>query len=338
MTFQPVRRHAGGSKFLSANNAQELARHLRATNAGILLFLLIGGLSLTAARATDVVIDRSQTFQTIEGWGSSSDELGGQCGMNVLQLGQAIADPVNHQIIDYLTDDLGLTGSRLTELGTRVDGSGNDHGDSDVVDWSLFQPGFMAAINGPYMTYFAKRVRAEGCQPSFYPSTGYASLASDHKPWVLYHSGERAQRIWSSALYWKKTFGINVNYAAIANEPGNGDGHPWTPLMLADAIKALGPRLAAHGLTTRIQYSEGVNPQSAWNLIVPLQNDAEMWPYVGRMSYHHYGNADPYRAYIREFSKGKGIRTAQTEMDPNDVNDLYADLTLGGVSYWETFL
>ena len=57
---------------------------------------------------------------------------------------------------------------------------------------------------------------------------------------------------------------------------------------------------------------------------------------MGRMSYHHYGNADPYRAYIREFSKGKGIRTAQTEMDPNDVNDLYADLTLGGVSYWET--
>ena len=239
------------------------------------MFLLIGGLSLTAARATDVVIDRSQTFQTIEGWGSSSDELGGQCGMNVLQLGQAIADPVNHQIIDYLTDDLGLTGSRLTELGTRVDGSGNDHGDSDVVDWSLFQPGFMAAINGPYMTYFAKRVRAEGCQPSFTRVRVMQAWPATTSPGC---STIRANASGSgpARLYWKKTFGINVNYAAIANEPGNGDGHPWTPLMLADAIKALGPRLAAHGLTTQIQYSEGVNPQSAWNLIVPLQNDAEM--------------------------------------------------------------
>ncbi len=233
------------------------AHRIRATNAGVVLSLLLGGLSLTAARATDVAIDPSQTFQTIEGWGTSSDELGGQCGVNVLQLGQAIADPVNRQIIDYLTDDLGLTGSRLAELGTRLDGSGNDHGDCDVVDWTLFQPGFMAAVNGPCMAYFAKRVRAGGCQPSFYTSTAYASMASDHKPWVLHHPGERAQRIWSSALYWKKAYGIDVNYAAIANEPGNGDGWPWTPPLLADAIKALGPRLAAHGLPRGSSMTKG---------------------------------------------------------------------------------
>jgi O-glycosyl hydrolase len=312
------------------------AHRIRAANALTVLFLILAGLSLTAARAADVVIDPSQTFQTIEGWGTSSDELGGQCGANVLQFGQAIADPVNHQLIDYLTDDLGLTGSRITELGTRLDGGGNDHGDCDAIDWTLFQPGFMAAINGPYMTYFANRVRAEGCQPCFYSSTGYASLASDHKPWVLHHPGERAQRIWSSALYWKRTFGIDVNYVVIVNEPGSGDGWPWTPPMLADAIKALGPRLAAHGLATKIQYDEGVSPQSAWNQIVPLQNDAEIWPCVGRLSYHHYGTADPYRCYIRDFGRLKGIRTAQTEMDPNHVNDLYEDLTSGGVSYWET--
>jgi hypothetical protein len=38
---------------------------------------------------------------------------------------------------------------------------------------------------------------------------------------------------------------------------------------------------------------------------------------------------------MREFGKAKGIPTAQTEMGPATINDLFADLTLGGVSYWE---
>ena len=56
---------------------------------------------------------------------------------------------------------------------------------------------------------------------------------------------------------------------------------------------------------------------------------------VGRISYHNYGTADPYRSYIRDFGIAMGIPTAQTEMDPNNIDNLFDDLILGGVSYWE---
>src|SRR5579864_3254339 len=49
----------------------------------------------------------------------------------------------------------------------------------------------------------------------------------------------------------------------------------------------------------------------------PIKNDTEMWPYIGRISYHVYGTADPYRSYIRDLGQTMGLPTAQTEMDPN---------------------
>jgi hypothetical protein len=153
------------------------------------------------------------------------------------------------------------------------------------------------------------------------------------KTWVLNHPGERAQMIWTGALYWRDHYGITINYAVISNEPGNGNS--FTPAILADDIKALGPRLTAAGLTTRVQFPEAITPQDGWNKIMAVRNDPDLWPYVGRLSYHRYGTADPYRSDYRGFAKSKGIPTAQTEMDPATVNDLVADLTLGGVSYWE---
>ena len=50
-------------------------------------------------RCADVVIDRSQTFQTIEGWGLGGGILGGTQGAYGM-LGPAIADPVNYQYLD----------------------------------------------------------------------------------------------------------------------------------------------------------------------------------------------------------------------------------------------
>jgi hypothetical protein len=298
-------------------------RHLR-----VFLLLWLGGLLHLQLYGADVVLDPSQTFQTIVGWGHGGGILGGTAWPSAM-LDPAVADPVNYQYLDYLIDDTGLTGSRTSEVGPRVDGTGMDHGDCDVIDWNLFQSDTFSPADAKYLLFFQKRIIAEGYQPSFYSSPGYPSHATGVKPWVMNHPGERAQQMWASALYLKKTFGINIDYAVIYNEPSM----PFT--ILGDDAKAVGPRFAAQGLNTRVQYAEAVAPQTDWNYITQVLNDPDLWASVGRISYHTYGTADPYRTYLRDFAKSKGLTTAQTEMGNPTFDDLYSDLILGGVSYWE---
>jgi hypothetical protein len=280
------------------------------------------------AEGADIVVDRAQTFQTITGWGHGGGVLGGTAGADEM-LPASVAGPVNRQYLDFLTDDLGLTGSRTWEVGPRIDGTGMDHGDCDVIDWNLFESDTLSAQDATNLIYFQNKILAQGIQPNFYSSPGYPTHATDAKPWIMNHPGERAQQIWASALYMKTNFGININYAVIYNEPS------LAFTILADDIKALGPRFLAQGLSTSVQYAECVAPQTDWNYITPVMSDADMWPFVGRISYHNYGTADPYRNYLRDFAHAKGLTTAQTEMGSPSFDDLYADLTLAGVSYWE---
>ena len=123
------------------------------------------------------------------------------------------------------------------------------------------------------------------------------------------HPGERAQQLWASAIYLKNAFGININYAVLYNEPSIASS------ILAEDSKAVAPRFVAQGLGTRVQYAEAVAPQTDWNYITPLLNDPDMWPTVGRISYHNYGTADPYRTYLRDFANSKGLTTGQTKWE-----------------------
>jgi hypothetical protein len=295
----------------------------------LFVFILIGFLNVgPRGYCTDVVIEPAQTFQTIAGWGHGGGVLGSTEGPDSM-LPQSLADPVNYQYLDYLTDDLGLTGSRTWEVGPRIDGTGTDDGDCDVVDWNLFESDTFSPSDAKYLLYYQNRILAEGYQPSFYSSPGYPTHASDQKPWVMNDPGERAQQIWASSLYLQTNYGITISYCVIYNEPG------FTYTILADDLKALGPRLLAHGLGTSVQYAEAVAPQTDWGYITPVMNDPYLWQYVGRMSYHNYGTADPYRSYLGEYAAAKSLSTAQTEMGNPTFDDLYSDLTLANVSYWE---
>ncbi|HWF18034.1 MAG TPA: putative Ig domain-containing protein [Verrucomicrobiae bacterium] len=298
---------------------------------GVVFFgLVLTGLiaSCCPGSCADVVIQPAQTFQTITGWGHGGGVLGGTAGAESM-LPQAVADPVNYQYLDYLTDDLGLTGTRTWEVGPRIDGTGTDDGDCDFVDWNLFEADTFSAQDAAYLVHYQNRILAEGFQPSFYSSPGYPTHASDSKPWVMNHPGERAQQIWASSLYLKTNYGLNISYAVIYNEPS------MAYTILTDDIKALGPRFLAQGLTTRVQYAEAVAPQTDWNYITPALSDPDLWKYVGRISYHNYGTADPYRSYLRDFGNARGLGTAQTEMGNPTFDDLFNDLTLAGVTYWE---
>lgn len=295
-----------------------------------LLILLLAFMCWHIHAQDTVTVIPATHYQTIAGWGHGGGILGG-ANYAYSMLPPSIADPVNYQMLDYLADDLGLTGSRTWDVGPRTDGTGMDNGDCDSIDWSKFQSNTLPVPLANYLVYFRDKVLAQGIQPSFYSSPGYPTHATDQKPWVLYHPGERAQQIWANALYMQNTYGIHINYDVIYNEPSG----PITAGILADDIKALGPRLISHGLTTQSQYAEAVAPQTDWDFITPVQDDSVMWSYVGRISYHNYGTADPYRSYLNEFGITKGLTTAQTETANPTFDDLYSDLTLANASYWE---
>jgi hypothetical protein len=294
-----------------------------------LFFLIMILFSINANAQVSITINSSIKYQTIEGWGVGGSLFG---ILNYTLNDTAIANQLNRQTLDLLIDDFGLTGSRMWEVGPRTDGMGMDNGDCDSIDWTKFQAYPTDFRIAEYAVYFKKHLAEQGILPSFYSSPGYPSHATDVKPWVMNHPGERAQQLWANAFWWKNNFGIDINYAVIYNEPS------ISSTILAEDIKALGPRLIAKGLSTKSQYAEAVTPQNDWDYITKEQYDTEMWPFVGRLSYHNYGNynnPDPYRPLIRDFAKSKGITTAQTEMyDPN-LDNLLSDLTLGGVSYWE---
>jgi hypothetical protein len=292
-----------------------------------LFVLLLGVIASSTQAQVTITIDSTTKFQTIEGWGHGGGIFS---NMNYV-IDSTIGDSINFQTLDYLIDDLGLTGSRIWEVGARIDGTGMDNGDCDSIDWTKFQPGPLANRIAKYMVYFKNRIEALGLKTSFYSSPTYPTFATAFKPWVMNHPGERAQQIWADALWWKNNYGIDINYDVIYNEPSGS----ITSTILADDIKALGPRLAKLGLSTKTQYAEAVAPQTDWGFITPEQNDTDLWQYVGRLSYHNYGTADPYRADIRDFGKLKGIPTAQTEMGNPTIDDIFNDLLFGGVTYWE---
>src|SRR5579863_7945066 len=93
----------------------------------VLLLLLAACFAFAfKARGADVVVDSSRTFQTIVGWGDGGGFYNGITGGMV---DPSVAVQINYQYLDYLADDLGLTGTRVWEVGPRIDGTGMDHGD-----------------------------------------------------------------------------------------------------------------------------------------------------------------------------------------------------------------
>ena len=145
---------------------------------------------------------------------------------------------------------------------------------------------------------------------------------------------EFAENTAATILYFRERHGIDITFTTIDNEPGNFD--PYTPSMQQAMIKVMGPAFQAFGLPTKIALAEGISAQRTWTYVDQMKNDSAIWPHVGLINWHLYGTNDPFRSYLRDFARTKGIPTGQTEF-PATINDLMNDLTSGGVSYWTRY-
>ncbi|MBM4034075.1 MAG: hypothetical protein FJ291_20165 [Planctomycetes bacterium] len=276
-----------------------------------------------------VTVDQSVRHQTIIGWGGTASKA-------------EAPDALRDQILDVVVNDLGLTGQRLEPpSGNRAEHRrwefDNDDADPRHIRWEGFATDALDRRVAAAVTPFKKLVEARGepyylyVSPSFFDGGSSGSAPK----WLLDNPDEYAEFAIACLLHLKTKHGIVANAWSVCNEAGNNNA--FGPQVVARMIRALGPRLAAEGLTTKIQFSEGVNSGVTWRYIQAVKDDAEVWKHVAMLSYHLYGDRTK-RPLIRDFAAERKLPTAQTEFMGTRVDDLHEDLTEGGVSYWEHYV
>jgi O-glycosyl hydrolase len=301
----------------------------------ILLIVLSAAITGIGAAASwgevNVTLDPTVQYQTIRGWGAAS---GSPPWTSPLLREAVVREAVN---------ELGLTRLRL-ELpsGNRSNmkpwEQRNDDWDPLHIHWPAFNTADMNERVTEMVLPFKKAVEANGEVFNLYVSPSFFNSGSSGAPpaWLLNNPGEYAEFALAVLLYLKNTHGIEADYYCILNEAGNDN--PFTAPVVAEMIRALGPRLRTAGLSTRIQFPESVNAQTAWSsYLQSVQGDDDVWRYIGCLSYHLYGTNDPYRSQIGSLGASLGLPTAQTEFMDLTMDHLYDDLTLGRVSYWEIY-
>ena len=229
-----------------------------------------------------ITVDPAVQYQTIRGWGATVG-------------GEDVPQFLREQVLDTAVNDYGLTRLRLEPPGGNTYREkrwewDNDDGDPDTINWSSLNTGPWAKKITDWVLPFKQRVEANGdpfncyVSPSFFDggSTGTAPA------WLLNSPGEYAEYATSLLLYLKNQHGITADYYCILNEAGNNNA--WTVWVVSRMIKTLGPKLQALGLPTKIQFPECMNADGTWSYIQAVQNDPDIWPYIGMLSYHLYGS------------------------------------------------
>lgn len=294
---------------------------------GILTAALMG-CSARAPAAVTVNINASLQYQTILGWGKTTPHLD-------------VPPMLRDQILDQAVNDLGLTRLRLEPpSGNRSHLKRwewlNDNGDPYSINWDGFNTTALDARVSQWVVPFKQRVEANGDPFSLYVSPSFFNGGSSGRvpDWLLHSPDEYAE--WAAAILirLRDQHNIRADYYCICNEAGNNN--LFSPQVVGKMIKTLGPMLQQLGLPTKIQFPEGVSADESWRYIQALQNDAEIWRYIGLITYHLYGKNDA-RPTIRDFAIAKGLPTGQTEYMGLTIHHLYDDLVLGGVSYWEIY-
>lgn len=291
--------------------------------AALFVLAVSWGTALPAAAQVTVTVSPAIQYQTILGWGATASKL---------EYPQAARE----RILDIAVNDLGLTRLRFEGSRRQWEDVVNDDGDPYHVEPAAFDPTDIDRRVEEVILPFKKRVEAAGDSFCLYLSPSFFDGGSSGTApaWMLGSPAEYAEWALAWMEHLKAKYGLEADFYSVCNEAGNNNA--FTPQVVADIIRELGPRMAQAGLKTRIEFPECVNAGASWRYIQAVQGDPEVWKYVGVLSYHLYGDRTP-RPQIREFAAARGLLTAQTEFMGTTINDLYEDLTEGGVSYWEHY-
>jgi hypothetical protein len=130
-------------------------------------------------------------------------------------------------------------------------------------------------------------------------------------------------------------FGFVPDAVEIILEP---DGNPWNGTLIGQAIVATAGRLSAEGFHPRF-----IGPSTAnMGQAVPFADDIYrvpgVEPLLSEIAFHRYSGVSVGNlAAIAQRAVLHNTRTAMLEHIGSGVEDLYTDLTVGGVSAWQQY-
>ncbi|VGO15085.1 hypothetical protein PDESU_03665 [Pontiella desulfatans] len=277
-----------------------------------------------------IAIDTNTTFQTIKGWWMNES------------FQPFTTATTQDEILNEIVNDFGITGMRWhspggnSNMGERWERR-NDNDDADMPDWSAFNFKYADREITELVLPLKRLVEANGEPFSMYLTQAFYDTGSTgtSPAWQMNSPGEHAEFLIALLRRLREVHGIEADYCTILNEPDYKSS--WTPGMIHEMVRTVGPRLEAAGLKTRIQFPESLNVDVGWSdFIEPVINDEEFWSYIGLISYHRYGGFTKL-ADLGQFAAERGLPTAQTEYGYLTTDRLYEDLAIGNNSYWDIY-
>lgn len=313
------------------------------------LLALSGNLS-AQNNSKSISLKTDQTYQTIEGWGSSLCWWAAQVGNwddakidSIVDLITA-PDKLNMNIFRY---NIGGGDDPLHTDGHMVKGKGK----------RAEMEGFKASANAPYNWEADKAQRKIMLKiKAKRPDAIFEAFSNSPPYWMTYSgcAGGNADPLKDNlkpefydafcnylidvCQYYKQHFGIEFRTLEPFNEStsnywynqGSQEGCHFEPESQMKIIRILAPKLQASGLKTVISASDETNIASCIKVLKAYQSAGDILDKIGQINTHTYSgnNAERVEAYHLTQSIGKPFWQSETGPSGRSKNSLQSNLGL----------
>lgn len=210
----------------------------------------------------------------------------------------------------------------------------NDNSDPNSVNPGRFQWSAMDSVINEVVLPLRSLSQARG--ESLWVNLTYVDFGSsafEHKN----NPAEYAEFVLATYQHMQSAFGFVPNSWEVILEPDTVEAS-WTPGQVAQAIKAAGDRLTAHGFTPNFTGPSTVNGSNAPMYIDVMAQTNGTMQYVGEFSYHRY--CCVFEQVLQNISNRAvqhGKQTGMLELIGSDFNTLHEDIKLGRNSSWQQY-
>lgn len=315
------------------------------------MFLLIALLSNfycgeAVPQAATIKINPQQKFQTITGWEATADLTG--------HFSPAFKY-YKEKLLDAAANDLGINRIRLevrsgienpvdyfaqwragqiteNEFEEKRYESVNDNSDPDQINADGFKWSQVDDVIESVVLPLRERLRQRG--EKLWINVNYVDF---HSPTGIHRKNPReyAEFILATYLHIQSKYRFIPDSWEVILEPDNAN---WSAVETADAIKAAGDLLKAHGFTAAFVAPSTTNAANAPIFIDQIAETPGAMQYVSEFSYHRYCCAsEEILQAIAARAARYGKQTAMLEWIGADYKTLHEDLKIGRNSAWQQY-